>query len=114
MIETDLSKLTFSLALTFVFPVVMYLTGIAWNKMVGASSKVNKIWASVCLLLPIAFLVMLVHYGFDSIRRLWMVSPAVLVCLILVFGALAPAALITVVVRLWRTGPTGRASDLQK
>ncbi|MGB9073198.1 MAG: hypothetical protein WCC22_11070 [Terriglobales bacterium] len=106
--ETDSSNLIFALAFTFVFPIVVYLTGMAWNKIVGAPPKGNKIWASVCLLLPIVLLGMLVQVGFDTLRRLWVASPYLLSFLTLAFGMLAPAALIAAIVRLWRTGPDRR------
>jgi hypothetical protein len=103
--ERDLSDLTFGLALAFGFPIVVYLTGMAWNRVVGAPKKVNRTWASFCLLLPIVALGMMVQVGWSSFQRLWMTSPYVLATLTLVFGVIAPAALIAVIVRLWRTGP---------
>jgi hypothetical protein len=111
--ETDLSTLAFSLVFTFVFPVVVYLTGLGWNMLVGAGPKMNKIWASVCLLLPIVLLAMLLQVGSDSLRRLWIASPYLLSLVALIFGILAPAALIAVIMRLWRTKPgrEGRRPD---
>jgi hypothetical protein len=43
-------------------------------------------------MLPVVLLGMLVRVGWDSLRRLWMTSPYVLVLLTLVFGAVMPAA----------------------
>ncbi len=106
--ETDLSKLIYGLTFAFVSPIVCYGTGMAWNKVVGAPEKVNRVWTSFCLLLPIVLLGMLVQLGFDLLRRLWAGSPYLLSFLTLVCGVLAPAALIAAVVRLWRTGSDRR------
>jgi hypothetical protein len=103
--ETDLSKLIYGLTFAFVSPIVCYATGMAWNKVAGAPPRVKKIWASFCLLLPMVLLGMLVQVGWDSLRRLWMTSPYVLALLTLVFGVVAPAALIAVIMRLWRPVP---------
>ena len=105
---TDLSKLVFGLTFAFVSPIVCYGTGMAWNKVVGAPPKVNRIWTSFCLLLPIVLLGMLAQVGWDSLRRLWMTSPYVLALLTLIFGVIAPAALIAVIMRLWRASPSHR------
>jgi hypothetical protein len=102
--ETDIHKLGFSLALAFVFPVVVYVTGIAWNKIAGAPQKVNKAWATFCLALPIVALGMLIHPS--TLRALWLTSPYVVLLLSVIFGLLAPAGLIVAIVRLWRTKPS--------
>ncbi len=86
--ETDLSKLIFGLTFAVVSPIVCYATGIAWNKATGASERVNKIWTSFCLLLPIVLLGMLVQVGWGSLRRLWTSSPHLLSFLGLVLGVL--------------------------
>ena len=108
--ETDLSNLAFGLALAYLFPIVCYGTGMAWNKTVGAPPKVNKVWASFCLLLPIVCLGMMVQGGREFLRRLWLGSPYLLSIVALVFGVLAPAALIWAIVRLWRVKPVQRGS----
>jgi hypothetical protein len=106
--ETDIHKLGISLAFAFGFPIVVYMTGMTWNKVVGAPPKVNRAWASFCLALPIVALGMLVQPSI--LRRLWSTSPYFLLLLGVVFGVGAPAALIAAIVRLWRTkrGHQGR------
>lgn len=104
--ETDADKLAYGLAFTFLLPVIAYLTGMAWNKFVGAPSKVNKAWATFCLGIPIVALVMFVTIDLDLIYRLWSTSPYVLSICAVLFGLLAPASLVFVMVRLWRTRPS--------
>lgn len=103
--ETDTSRLAYALAFTFLVPLVGYLTGLAWNKMVGVPPQVNKAWSTFCLVVPIVGLVMFVTVDLDLIRRLWSTSPYVLLVCVIVFGTFAPAVLIAVIVRLWRTKP---------
>lgn len=100
--ETDIGSVVFGLVFAFVFPLFGYLTGLAWNKVVGAPVKINKIWATFCLTLPIIFLSMMVKLGFETLRHLWVTSPYVSVVLLVLFGLLAPAGLISLIVRLWR------------
>jgi biotin transporter BioY len=104
--ETDIHRLEMSLALAFGFPIVVYLTGVAWNKITGAPSKVNKAWATFCLALPILALGMLVQPS--VLRRLWSSSPYSIVLLGAFFGVCAPTALIVAIARLWRTKPGGQ------
>jgi hypothetical protein len=59
--EIDIHKLAVWIALALGFPIVIYLTGVAWNKTLGAPRKLNKAWATFCLVLPIAALGMLVQ-----------------------------------------------------
>jgi biotin transporter BioY len=99
--ETDLHRLGISLGFAFGFPIIVYATGMAWNKISGAPRKVKKVWATFCLALPIAALAMLVHPS--VLARLWATSPSVLLLLGFVFGGCAPAVLITAIARLWRT-----------
>jgi len=108
--ETDSSKLLFALVFAFISPIVCYAAGMVWNKAVGAPAKVNRVWTSFCLLLPIVLLVMLVQVGFDTVRRVWITSPYFLSILAIVCGVLAPAALIAAIVRLWRTKPDQQPS----
>lgn len=104
--ERDLSDLTFGLTFAFLAPIVCYATGMAWNKMVRASAKQNRIWTSICLLLPIIGLGMMVQVGWSSLRRLWIASPYFMSLLILILGVIAPATLIAIVMRLWRSAPS--------
>ncbi len=104
--ETDTTKLTYALAFTFLLPIVGYLTGMAWNKLVGAPSQVNKAWATFCMAVPIIGLVMFVNVDFDLVQRLWSTSPYTLSICAVVFGILAPTALIAAIIRLWRTKPS--------
>jgi hypothetical protein len=101
--ETDIHRLGVALGFAFGLPIVGYLTGMAWNKMVGAPPKVNKAWATFCLALPIVALGMLVQPS--VLRGLWSTSPYFLLLLGIFFGLCAPAALIAAIVRLWRTKP---------
>ena len=103
--NTDLSNLIWGLTFAFVFPIICYGTGMAWNKVFRAPATVNKVWTSFCLLLPIVGLGMMVQVGWESLRRLWLSSPYLLSIAALVFGMLAPAALIAAILRLWRTKP---------
>jgi hypothetical protein len=51
-------------------PVVFFATGRVWFRMVGGSTpRVDKAWATACLLLPLAGLVMIVKVGFETIGR---------------------------------------------
>lgn len=106
--EKDLSDLIFGLTFAFVAPIVCYATGMAWNNVVGAPQKVRKLWTSFCLLLPIIGLGMMVQVGWRSLLRLWVTSPYLMSLLGLAFGIIAPATLIAVIVRLWRTQPSHR------
>ena len=58
---TDISSLTTLLGLTYGLPAVVYVVGLAWNKTVGASPKLNKFWATFCLAVPIAGLAMMAN-----------------------------------------------------
>jgi hypothetical protein len=104
--ETDINKLGYALAFTFLLPIVGYMTGMAWNKIVGAPSRVNRAWATFCLGVPIVGLVMFVTVDFDLILRLWSTSPYLLSMCAVVFGTFAPVALIFGMVRLWRATPS--------
>jgi biotin transporter BioY len=101
--ETDIHKLEVCLGFAYGFPIVVYLTGMAWNKMVGAPVKVNKAWATFCLALPVVALGMLVRL--DTLQRTWTTSPYAVLVMGIVFAVFAPAALILAIVRLWRTNP---------
>jgi len=101
--ETDIQKLGFAIAVALGFPLVVYATGMLWNKIAGAPPKVNKAWATFCLALPIIALAMLVRPS--TLRSVWSSSPYVLVLLGAVFGVFIPAGLIAAIVRLWRTAP---------
>jgi hypothetical protein len=83
-------------------PIVVYLTGMAWNKTVGAPWKVNQAWTTFCLVLPIAALGMLVQPS--TLRRLWSASPYTLLLLAIVFGLCVPVGLIIAIV-LVANGP---------
>jgi hypothetical protein len=41
----------------------------------GSTPRVDKAWATACLLLPLAGLVMIVKVGFETIRAVWLGSP---------------------------------------
>lgn len=104
--ETDTTKFAYALAFTFLLPIVGFLTGMAWNKLVGAPTQVNKAWATFCMAVPIIGLVMFVNVDFDLVKRLWSTSPYIFSICAIVFGILAPVALITAIVRLWRAKPS--------
>ena len=99
---TDISSLISLLAIAFGLPVFGYLSGLARNITVGASSKLNKVWATVCLVLPLVFLPMMVDIDSDLLRRIWANSPYTLSLIAFVCGVIAPAGLITLILRLWR------------
>ena len=98
----DISSLTTLLGLTYGLPAVVYVVGLAWNKMVGASPKLNKFWATFCLAVPIAGLGMMANVDSDLLRRTWANSPYTLSLIAFVCGVIAPAGLITLILRLWR------------
>jgi hypothetical protein len=102
--EPHPSDLLFGIAFAFGFPVIVYLTGMAWGKIVGAPPRDRKIWTSFCLLFPIFDLIIFVQVGSHTLRRLWVTSPYTLSLVAGVFGILLPAILIAAVVRLWRPG----------
>jgi hypothetical protein len=103
--ETDITKLAYALAFTFLIPIVGYMIGIAWNKTVGAPQQINRAWTTFCLAVPIIGLVMFAKVDSDLLRRLWSNSRYLVVVCVVVFGLLIPGALITAIVRLWRTSP---------
>src|SRR5438445_8047168 len=113
---TDLSKLAFALAAAFVLPAIDYIIGASWNKLVGGALqvgpdlKINKVWASFCLLGPIICIGMIVKLGFENLRAVWLESPFLSSIVFLFFGILVPAGLIAVIIRLWRSHQGGRSS----
>jgi hypothetical protein len=103
--EPHPSDLLFAIAFAFGFPVIVYVTGMAWGKITGSTPKVKKVWTSFCLLFPIFGLIIFVQVGAHTLRRLWATSPYSLALVAVIFGLILPALLITAVVRLWRPRP---------
>jgi hypothetical protein len=103
LMQTDISKLAFGLAAAFVLPIIGYVVGIFWFKVVGGSfPKIDRAWATFCLFMPIVFLGMIVKLGFEAVRSVWTESPFFASAAYLAFGLIVPAGLIYIIVRLWR------------
>ena len=104
-LDSDLSKLSFGIAVAFVLPMLAYAIGAVWNTVVGGARnpKIRNGWKAACLLMPVAFLAMIVQLDGEGFRNLWSNSPAVLVAIVAVFFVLAPIWLICRAVRFWRT-----------
>jgi hypothetical protein len=101
--HTDISKLEFGVAAAFIIPVVAYAIGRAWNSAVGGSfPKLNRVWATFCLLMPIVALGMMVRAGFETVRSVWIESPLVATTAYFFIGIVAPLGLIYLVLHLWR------------
>ena len=79
------------------------MTGMLWNIFVGAwqDQNVKRNWTTVCLFLPIVFLVMTVRFGFDSLRALWIEAPFLSGTAYLILGLSVPFVLVANIVRLW-------------
>ena len=100
---TPISTLGIGLAMAFGFPVVVFATGRVWFRMVGGSTpRVDKAWATACLLLPIVALGMMVKVGFETIRAVWLGSPILATLAYLFLAGVVPALLIYLIIRLWR------------
>jgi hypothetical protein len=105
---TDISKLAFALGAAFVLPAIAYIIGASWNKLVGSALhvgsdlKINKTWATFCLLGPIICIGMIAKLGFENLKAVWLESPFVSSVAFAFFGIVVPAGLICIVVRLWR------------
>ncbi len=110
--HTDVSKLAVGLGFVLGFPIVGYATGVIWNRMVGRSfPKLDRAWATFCLLMPIIGLGMIVKVGFETVRAVWQESPILASLVYLFFAGVVPAALIYVIIRLWRPRQDDRVDD---
>jgi hypothetical protein len=92
--------------MAFGFPVVVFATGPVWFRMVGGSTpRVDKSWATACLLLPIVSLGMMVKVDFDIILAVWLESHVLTSLVSLFLAGVVTAILIYLIVRLWRPTP---------
>jgi hypothetical protein len=107
--HSDIHKLAIASALALGFPVIVFASGRIWFRMVGGSTpRVDKLWATACLLLPIISLGMAIQVGFESIRVVWQEHPMCATIAYFFLGAVIPAILIYTIVCLWRGKFGGR------
>jgi hypothetical protein len=110
-----LHNLIFGLVAAFVMPVLTFLLGMTWSKLIGgwSDSKFRRWWTTFCLLGPfIAFGMMAKRMSedhFEGLRASWSVEPFLLL-LTLGLTALLSAAVIVAIVRLWRASRLNSSS----
>jgi hypothetical protein len=103
-----LQNLIFGLAAAFVMPILAFVLGMAWSKLVRGwgDSKFRRWWTTFCLLMPfIAFGMMAKRMSedhFEGLRASWSVEPLLLV-LTIGITALLSAFAVVAIVRVWRT-----------
>jgi|SRR5579862_2077965 len=103
-----LSNLTIDVAAAFVLPIICFLLGVAWSKLIGGwrDNKSRKWWTTFCLVMPFLFLAMLTKImaesDFESLRAIWSIHP-ILLLLLLGLTTTLSAILVVAIVRLWRT-----------
>lgn len=100
---SDIYRIAISLGFALGFPIVVFASGRIWFRIVGGStSRINKAWATACLLLTIASLGMMIKVGFEIIRAVWLIHPVAASFVYFIFWVLVPVILIYMIVRLWR------------
>jgi len=105
--KTDPYKLLIALAAAFILPAITYIIGASWNNIVGRAlhvnpdSKINRLWTTCCLLSPIIFIGMIVKFGFETLRAVWLNSPYLSSIIFILVGIVVPIGIIGIVVNLW-------------
>ena len=92
----------------FVFPVVGYVVGVLWSKLVdrvfGAPPDPRdlKIWKTFCLALPLFGLGCCLWLGREDIGIWWSNSPYTVFLVFLICLLLVPILLVKLIVRTWQ------------
>jgi hypothetical protein len=103
-----LNNLIFGLVAAFVMPVLAFVLGMTWSKLIGgwSDSKFRRWWTTFCLLMPfIAFGMMAKRMSedhFEGLRASWSVEPFLLL-LTIAITVLLSAVTVVAIVRVWRT-----------
>ena len=104
--DDHLRALIFGLSAALLLPLLCFLLGMGWSKLIGGwqDSKFRRWWTTICLLMPFLFVGMMLHRmgddNFQGIRSAWLASP-VAVALIGISAALVSIALVFQVLRIW-------------
>jgi uncharacterized membrane protein YdjX (TVP38/TMEM64 family) len=84
--------------------------GVVWGKLVARvfgippSPKSRKMWATVCLVMPIWVVVSILRKDYDDLREWWVQTPAIVSLSFLLVVVIVFAVLTWVAIRLWRAG----------
>ena len=103
-----LRNLILGVGAAFVLPVITFVLGMAWSKLIGGwqDTKFRKWWTTFCLLMPfIGFGMMvsrLAEDNFAALRAVWSSEPLQLITITAIAMSLS-TSLIFAALRLWRT-----------
>jgi hypothetical protein len=112
------NKLLIATAFAFLVPAIAYLVGLLWSGCVErffggpVETKSLKVWATICISLPIVLLAGIVHVGFEDLCNWWHESPLIASMVFLVVFIAVPLLLVRTIIALWRRSgdPSGRCS----
>jgi len=106
MISEHLHNLIFGLATAFVLPIVGFVLGMIFSRILGGwrVAKIRRWWTIFCLSMPFVFLGMMItrmaEDHFEGIRSSWSAEPKLLL-IIIAFGVLLSTTTMLALLRAW-------------